>query len=824
MLFLIALTAFSQSSAQFNEYSIGLNKLNSGSYQEAETIFSKLLDAVRLEYGETGSYAIIMSSLADTYQSQGYYSKANELYSESYKILENCGSLDIKTFFRIKKSMAECDYNNGNYESSYQTCLLLINTLEDQGSVYPSEDDDAYHWCKHEEYCLVYALMIKVTVALGRLHLAEVYSSQAIDCLCSITQNCKVKMLSNAVYYSTQMALMEMSKLALSKGETDSAISYYTEWQKIVNKSQAYSCVFNVEWDFLKNLLMSMKERDTDEIDSIINSYLDLEDKARLEMNGKNVYTPEEYVSDKALSLSCIANIYTEMAEFEDADHYYRESISVFEANNIYNNYYISLLTNYANFLQMSKGDYVNSFDTHWKIIKQILAHEGNSGALLFEKFDEMQSLYEVATSYLTTYVGDSVGLILSYDDYHTIICHWRDFIYCLMQEYGYEYILSLQRYCEDKFSKLFASKDNYLIERRNYYMYGTTDNPKPVLDYYADAFDKEIRLNILFSLKYEDLSKQLFEHLTIHSDNAISIFTYETLDIANVLASQGDHDAAIELLLPWYFFLGKLYSEHPESDNVISLAEKVSLELAKKAKNKGDKVLAMNFLGIINIFQDDLIIVLPTLNYDIDTVIAELTTMVYLWCPPSNPLYNDLDMATKYAEMIETIVEKDIRCANNKSISPIMRIGAYMTLGMLSAAKEEYYSSETYYRKAVNIGEDFWELEPHIGLAGALGAQGRYSESNEILYECLNRFNKANGNALQRIYSNLMYNAEHQKQWDSLATYSPLYLNVIMDDYLSDTKVLTSEGREKYWDNDLSVQSLLYQIGSICSRTSLAT
>ena len=94
MLFLIALTAFSQSSAQFNEYSIGLNKLNSGSYQEAETIFSKLLDAVRLEYGETGSYAIIMSSLADTYQSQGYYSKANELYSESYKIL----LLSAKTF------------------------------------------------------------------------------------------------------------------------------------------------------------------------------------------------------------------------------------------------------------------------------------------------------------------------------------------------------------------------------------------------------------------------------------------------------------------------------------------------------------------------------------------------------------------------------------------------------------------------------------------------------------------------------------------------------------------------------------------------------
>lgn len=829
LLFLIALTAFSQSSAQFNEYSIGLNKLNSGSYQEAETIFSKLLDAVRLEYGETGSYAIIMSSLADTYQYQGYYSKANELYEESYKILENCGALDIKTFFRIKKSLAECDYNNGNYESCYQTCLLLINTLEDQGSVYPSEDDDAYHWCKHEEYCLVYALMIKVTVALGRLHLAEVYSSQAIDCLCSITQNCKVKMLSNAVYYSTQMALMEMSKLALSKGETDSAISYYTEWQKIVNKSQAYSCVFNVEWDFLKNLLMSMKERDTDEIDSIINSYLDLEDKARLEMNGKNVYTPEEYVSDKALSLSCIANIYTEMAEFEDADHYYRESISVFEANNIYNNYYISLLTNYANFLQMSKGDYVNSFDTHWKIIKQILAHEGNSGALLFEKFDEMQSLYEVATSYFSTnYVGESVGPILSYEDYHTIIHHWKDFIYCLMQEYGYEYILSLQRYCEDKFSKQFASKDNYLIERRNYYMYGTTDNPKPVLDYYADAFDKEIRLNILFSLKYEDLSKQLFEHLTIHSDNAISIFTYERLDIANVLASKGDHDAAIELLLPWYFFLGKLYSEHPESDNVISLAEKVSCELAKKAKNKGDKVLAMNFLGIINLFQDDLIIVLPTLNYDIDTVVNELITMVYLWSPPSNPLYNDLDMATKYAEMIETIVEKDIRCANNKSISPIMRSGAYMTLGMLSAAKEEYYSSEIYYRKAINIeedfGEDFWEVEPHIGLAGALGAQGKYSESNEILYECLNRFHKANGNALQRIYGNLIVNAEHQKDWDSLAKYSQLNLKSIMDNYLSNTKVLTSEGREHYYDNDLSIQHMLYLIGSDADYTSLAS
>lgn len=284
LLFLIALTAFSQSSAQFNEYSIGLNKLNSGSYQEAETIFTKLLDAVRLEYGETGSYAIIMSSLADTYQHQGYYSKANILYEESYKILENCGALDIKTFFRIKKSLAECDYNNGNYESCYQTCLLLINTLEEQGTVYPSEDDDAYHWCKHEEYCLVYALMIKVTVALGRLHLAEVYSSQAIDCLCSITQNCKVKMLSNAVYYSTQMALMEMSKRALSKGETDSAISYFTEWQKIVNKSQAYSCVFNVEWDFFKNLLMSMKGRNTYGIDCIINSYLDLEDKARLEI------------------------------------------------------------------------------------------------------------------------------------------------------------------------------------------------------------------------------------------------------------------------------------------------------------------------------------------------------------------------------------------------------------------------------------------------------------------------------------------------------------------------------------------------------------
>lgn len=417
------------------------------------------------------------------------------------------------------------------------------------------------------------------------------------------------------------------------------------------------------------------------------------------------------------------------------------------------------------------------------------MAHEGNSGALLFEKFDEMQLLYGVATSYLTTYVGDSVGPILSYDDYHTIICHWRDFIYCLMQEYGYEYILSLQKYCDDKFLKIFASKDNCLIERRNYYMYGTADSPKPVLDYYADAFDKEIRLNILFSVKYEDLSKQLFEHLTVHSDNAISIFTYETLDIANVLASQGDHDAAIELLLHWYFFLGKLYSEHPESDNVISLAEKVSCELAKKAKNKGDKVLAMNFLGIINLFQDDLIIVLPTLNYDIDTVVDELTTMVYLWCPPSNPLYNDLDMATKYAEMIETIVEKDIRCANNKSISPIMRSGAYMTLGMLSAAKEEYYSSEIYYRKAVNIeedfGEDFWEVEPHIGLAAALGAQGKYSESNEILYECLNRFFKANGDALQRIYGNLIFNAEHQKDWDSLAKYSQLYLKSIMDNYL---------------------------------------
>lgn len=56
LLFLIALTAFSQSSAQFNEYSIGLNKLNSGSYQEAETIFSKLLDAVRLEYSEFCNY------------------------------------------------------------------------------------------------------------------------------------------------------------------------------------------------------------------------------------------------------------------------------------------------------------------------------------------------------------------------------------------------------------------------------------------------------------------------------------------------------------------------------------------------------------------------------------------------------------------------------------------------------------------------------------------------------------------------------------------------------------------------------------------------
>ena len=80
------------------------------------------------------------------------------------------------------------------------------------------------------------------------------------------------------------MALMEMSKRALSKGETDSAISYFTEWQKIVNKSQAYSCVFNVEWDFFKNLLMSMKGRNTYGIDCIINSYLDLEDKARLEI------------------------------------------------------------------------------------------------------------------------------------------------------------------------------------------------------------------------------------------------------------------------------------------------------------------------------------------------------------------------------------------------------------------------------------------------------------------------------------------------------------------------------------------------------------
>lgn len=825
LLFLVALTAFSQSSTQYNEYSIGLNKLNSGNYQEAEAIFTRLLDAIQLEYGKTGSYAIILSSLADTYQYQGLYSKASELYSESYTILESCGNLDIKTFFRIKKSMAECDYNNGNYESSYQTCLLLINTLEDQETIYPSEDDESYHWCKYEEYCLVYALMIKATVALGRLPLAEVYSSQAIDCLCSITQSCKVNQLtlSNAVYYSAQMALMEMSKLALSKGETDSAISYFTEWQKIVNKSQTYSCVFNVEWDFFKNLLMSLNGQDTYKIDSIINSYLDLEDKARLEMKEKNVYTIEEYVQGKALSLSCIANIYTEMTEFEDADHYYRESINVFEANHIYNNYYVSLLTDYANFLQMSKGDYVNSFDIHWKIVKQILAHEGNSGALLFEKFDEMQLLYGVATGYLTTYVGDSVGPILSYDDYHTIICHWRDFINCLMQEYGYEYILSLQKYCDDKFSQQFASKDNHLIERRNYYMYGTTDSPKPVFDYYADAFDKEIRLNILFSLKYEDLYKQLFEHLTVHSGNALSIFTYETLDIANVLASQGYHDAAIDLLLPWGVFLRQLYSEHPESGNIISLAEKVSCELAKRAKMKGDNVLAMNFLSCINIFQDDLTIVLPTLNYDIDTVVDELITMVYLWCTPSNPLSSDFDMATKYADMIKTIVEKDIRCANNKHISPIMRIGAYMCLGMLSAAREEYYSSETYYRKAINIGDDFWELEPHLGLAGALGAQGKYSESNEILHECLNRFNKANGNALERIYGDLMYNAEHQKDWNSLATYSELYLNAIMDDYLSNTTALTSGGRESYLDNDLSVKYNLYLIGSIANYTSSA-
>lgn len=442
----------------------------------------------------------------------------------------------------------------------------------------------------------------------------------------------------------------------------------------------------------------------------------------------------------------------------------------------------------------------------------------------LFEKFDEMHAMYVAATSYLDTYIGEPVGPILSYDDYHTIICHWKDFINCLMHEYGYEYILSLQKYCEDKFSKLFASKDNYLIERRNYYMYGTTDNPKPVLDYYADAFDKEIRLNILFSLKYEDLSKQLFEHLTDYSDNAISIFTYETLDIANVLASQGDHNAAIELLLPWYSILGKLYSEHPESDNTISLAEKVSCELAKKAKNKGDKVLAMNFLSSINIFQDDLIIVLPTLNYDIDTIIDELITSVYLWYTPSNPLSSDLDRATKYADMIKTIVEKDIRCANNKHISPIMKVGAYMCLGMLSCAKDEYNLCESYYRKAIEIGKDFWELEPHIGLAGALGAQGKYSESNEILYECLNRFNKANGNALQRIYGNLIYNAEHQKEWDSLDKYSQLYLNSIMDNYLSNTRFLTGEGRERYWDNDLSVQYILSLIGSVADYTSLTS
>ena len=60
------------------------------------------------------------------------------------------------------------------------------------------------------------------------------------------------------------------------------------------------------------------------------------------------------------------------------------------------------------------------------------------------------------------------------------------------------------------------------------------------------------------------------------------------------------------------------------------------------------------------------------------------------------------------YAEMIETIVETDIRCANNKSISPIMRSGAYMTLGMLSAAKEEYYSSENSYLKLKYDPYDF--------------------------------------------------------------------------------------------------------------------
>lgn len=726
-----------------SESNYGRMLILSGKISEGLKILEKTFSDSKTIYDTRDfMYAELLRMLAEGYSMSGEYEKSIDTYKKAIDILKNC---------------TPENYSKDYPEDSNEQCVLYyVNGILDLGNVFQ----------KHNDFDKAIDCLIEAR---------EVMCKWVSDD--EIVNNSDDKMVNTAWLVNSQLVELYFAsarEYILDSNYEESIASYSKALTLMETIDNVLLCVLFEYEDILKAYIEYYSDKDI-RLRNLLKRFV------MIDMNDHSI-TAKLFGNDMNHQVSSVFNDCFRLAQFcdeynnTDAGKYCMDKgLELFAKNHINSLNYADALWAYANWAQVSLGDYPMSLRYHKKRVDVISEQEERNDSLLASAIMAMEHLYGLFEGTQLNMNLPSAGR--DFTEIKQLQNQWKSILNDMYCKLGQGYVDNVLM------DSIYISYKNDGIELKK-----------------GDAY---LKSRCLFSVMVNEIKIDIMEHNIIGIDSkieqliekaetipVIDVLTYALIEIADELNVEGylakSYELYTKILYSYYF---------SDLDNNAAESESFYIKMMELAYQMNDYSFIFDHVSLCSLSSKDYWDVNNCIDFKL--LMSDLMASCYDY---EKSLVYCLSAYEDYCQYRDSIH------INTSEILLLSNIG--LVYGQLNEYDEaEYYllKAADLYNSLSNTNEGFINVPPYplfLHIAELYYLKNEFDKSKDEFEQVLSMLNQWAPNLIDKPAYYLCDISIIQNDYESARKYMKSYIDVVIRRHTREMNYMISQQRNTYWHN----------------------